>query len=458
MAWYRVGVCNLINGSAAVAGVGTAWATNAQPGDQLRGPDYSTYEIGSVNSDLSITLAEPYRGTTAAGQAYAIAPTQGRVRDLAAQVLALINSYGAVLTGAGAGLFQDGTVSTPGMSFASDPDCGWYRIGANNIGLATGGVLRVNCDASGLVAVGGAPNAGLFPGVVASLQALSTSIPAGIAAYQADGTKNLRIGMFADAAAGYVGWDMSYSTGMLGYAWKIINVVKMLLDTNGNLGIGVASPGAKLHVVDYASGVGSATIRAQGAGGGYGAGLEAGSALSTSGTYKSMGKIVWDGDAAWDSASAATQNSRISIWTTYQGVTAARVFVDTAGNVGINNPSPGNLGKFAVGDTNGTMFWAAPTAGFGDLGMVGGPGNVMRVGPANYASGGTALMYTNAAGLRKEALRADGSGFIFQTLQATVPSMPGNSTMAFRLESETQVRMYVQTASGNTRTVLFTIA
>lgn len=50
-----------------------------------------------------------------------------------------------VLTGAG-----DGTVSAPGIAFVSDPDTGVYRVGANQLGIATAGVLRQQVDASGV--------------------------------------------------------------------------------------------------------------------------------------------------------------------------------------------------------------------------------------------------------------------------------------------------------------------
>ncbi|TXH09502.1 MAG: hypothetical protein E6R04_08005 [Spirochaetes bacterium] len=38
----------------------------------------------------------------------------------------------------------DGTVSAPGISFTSDPDCGFYRIGANNIGLSLNGTKVID--------------------------------------------------------------------------------------------------------------------------------------------------------------------------------------------------------------------------------------------------------------------------------------------------------------------------
>lgn len=39
---------------------------------------------------------------------------------------------------------SDGTVTVPSLSFTSDTDCGLYRIGANNVGLALAGVKAVD--------------------------------------------------------------------------------------------------------------------------------------------------------------------------------------------------------------------------------------------------------------------------------------------------------------------------
>lgn len=44
----------------------------------------------------------------------------------------------------------DGTVANPGLSFGTDPDCGIYRIGANNWALGAGGTKILDIDASGL--------------------------------------------------------------------------------------------------------------------------------------------------------------------------------------------------------------------------------------------------------------------------------------------------------------------
>lgn len=97
MAWYRTGSISISNGSKSLTGVGTSWVNNVQPGDAVILPDGAYYEVDLVGSNTSITLVEDYAGTTVApGGAYKIIPTQGRVRDLAAQVLQLITDYGTV--------------------------------------------------------------------------------------------------------------------------------------------------------------------------------------------------------------------------------------------------------------------------------------------------------------------------------------------------------------------------
>lgn len=48
------------------------------------------------------------------------------------------------------GEFGNGTEAAPAMTFAADPDTGWYRIAANNIGLAIGGTKLWDIVAGGV--------------------------------------------------------------------------------------------------------------------------------------------------------------------------------------------------------------------------------------------------------------------------------------------------------------------
>ncbi|MGQ2942933.1 MAG: tail fiber domain-containing protein [Blastomonas fulva] len=60
--------------------------------------------------------------------------------------------------GEAVGFLPDGSAATPAVRFTSDQDTGFFRPGANIIGLATGGVSRMTIDANGNVAIGAVVN------------------------------------------------------------------------------------------------------------------------------------------------------------------------------------------------------------------------------------------------------------------------------------------------------------
>ena len=62
----------------------------------------------------------------------------------------------------------DGTVGAPSVTFASDLDCGLYRIGANNIGVAVNGAKVLDVSTAGLGITGALSGAttGAFSGIV----------------------------------------------------------------------------------------------------------------------------------------------------------------------------------------------------------------------------------------------------------------------------------------------------
>lgn len=152
--WYRIGTVQVTNGSPNVVGTGTAWVANLRQSWAFVAPDGKVYEVLAVVDDTHLTLATNYAGTSLSGQSYQAYPTQGELRDLAAQVVALISSVNGVVAGAGAGKFADGSASAPGIAFASDVDCGFYRIGTNTIGWATAGVARGAFSSTGLMGLG----------------------------------------------------------------------------------------------------------------------------------------------------------------------------------------------------------------------------------------------------------------------------------------------------------------
>lgn len=97
--WMNQGTINVVNGSKAVVGVGTKFQTAPIPA-RVGQPiviGNVHYEIGSVNSDTSITLALNYAGATANRIPYNIITTaEGSFNDLsrrAAQVMGLYQGY-----------------------------------------------------------------------------------------------------------------------------------------------------------------------------------------------------------------------------------------------------------------------------------------------------------------------------------------------------------------------------
>lgn len=47
--------------------------------------------------------------------------------------------------------FGNGTAADPSIAFTSDPDTGFYRVGANQLGVTTGGVLNTTFVAAGII-------------------------------------------------------------------------------------------------------------------------------------------------------------------------------------------------------------------------------------------------------------------------------------------------------------------
>jgi len=94
MAWYDTGTVNVTANSATVTGVGTQWLAGARRGEAFVAPDGRLYEVLNIASNTSLTLTKPYRGTSATGQQYALAPMQGYVKELADRAAQLLNEYG----------------------------------------------------------------------------------------------------------------------------------------------------------------------------------------------------------------------------------------------------------------------------------------------------------------------------------------------------------------------------
>ncbi|HBO2187037.1 TPA: hypothetical protein L4G86_002088 [Pseudomonas aeruginosa] len=99
MAWYSTGTVAVTANSPTVTGTGTQFSSNARVGDAFRGPDGRWYEVTNVASSTVISIKPNYLGSTASGQAYAVAPILGYDKDLSDRFNLIASQWGATLAG-----------------------------------------------------------------------------------------------------------------------------------------------------------------------------------------------------------------------------------------------------------------------------------------------------------------------------------------------------------------------
>ncbi|MEI1022629.1 hypothetical protein VUS49_35750, partial [Pseudomonas aeruginosa] len=82
MAWYSTGTVAVTENSPTVTGTGTQFSSNVRVGDAFIAPDGRLYEVSNVASSTVMSIKPNYRGSTASGQPYAVAPILGYDKEL----------------------------------------------------------------------------------------------------------------------------------------------------------------------------------------------------------------------------------------------------------------------------------------------------------------------------------------------------------------------------------------
>lgn len=98
--------------------------------------------MGYLNKDQGEEVAAIYtkRGDVARPAfSFQVAPGSGMFLQGDAQIAFSVDGVEVLVLGSGGLLFDDGTAAAPSISFDADTDSGFFRIGANDVGLTLNG-------------------------------------------------------------------------------------------------------------------------------------------------------------------------------------------------------------------------------------------------------------------------------------------------------------------------------
>lgn len=126
------------------------WNTSFSSPTQIQSADvFGTNRFGAYNTDTSSIIdSVVFRGIAKETWSATAAGAAMQIRTIAAGTTALLTTleiFGNQV------MRLDGSAAAPSDSYQNDTDTGWYRIGANNPGLSTGGTLRWDINTARIV-------------------------------------------------------------------------------------------------------------------------------------------------------------------------------------------------------------------------------------------------------------------------------------------------------------------
>jgi hypothetical protein len=339
MAWYQTGTVSGASGQKIVSGAGgAAFNGNVQPGDAFRitATDWSS-EIVTVDSNTQITLRDNLPSTLSAS-GYSIWPTVARDVALTEAVQDLVDEFQTVVDEAGVGMFAIGTVGAPSVRCTTDQNTGVNFLGSGTVQIVSDGNAVVNVETSRRVGINVAsPTTGIDLNSLAypwfNMRCTGSSAAYG----QFRNHSDTVIGLIGAAGGSALG--AGANTNFVVRAedkliFSIGNTAQSNVTATGTaINGGVTAAAAMLDVFTDSNAVGYAPLQVRGGPGGYGAGLKAASPLATSGALKEMGKLVWDGEAAWDSADTASQDAMARIYVVLNGATYEGLRLTSGGSL-----------------------------------------------------------------------------------------------------------------------------
>jgi hypothetical protein len=258
----NIPVLGTITGTAnqivATLGSGTITLSTPQNIDTAATPTFASETLTATTNQLilgttrtvTISASQP----ASSSRVYTI-PDQGAAANFLMSAAA--QTVAGQQTFTGATLHADGTVSLPGVAFSGDTDCGMYRIGTNNIGIAVNGAKVLDIGTAGLTMVG--------------TIAMGTSKITGLAAATTNGDavryEQLNVGVTggSNPATGNVGQQISSSASSVNAAgsntWTDITSISLTSGVWDIYGIATCERGAAVLDVTnpYSMGISTAS-------------------------------------------------------------------------------------------------------------------------------------------------------------------------------------------------------
>lgn len=270
------GTLKLPNGTAALP----AWTFGSDP-------DCGGYRIGANN--IGISVAET------------------KILDIASTGLSITGT----LTPSGQIVSSAGTVGAPGISFASDLDCGLYRIGANNIGVAVNGAKVLDIATTGLG----------ITGVGTITSASANALCVGLA-----GATNPALQIDASTASSATGLKVKSAAAASGLAVSVISSgtdENLTIDAKGSGTIGIAPTSTGAVTITPATTV-TGALTANAAGG-----------VTAKNTLKAAAKLTWTAGTpaltkGFNVSSSVTDNGTGDVTITFSTALADAHYIATA--------------------------------------------------------------------------------------------------------------------------------